>query len=59
MDCAAQMKRNATEFLCDLIRYKESKVKDKAALKAKWRGHVWPSDELRDWAVWNWKDAGL
>jgi len=51
-----KLQRNATEFLCDLIRYKDSKVKDKASLQAKWRGHVWPSNELRDWAVWNWRE---
>jgi hypothetical protein len=49
-------KLTATDYLVDLIRYKQSKVKDKAALLAKWRKHEWSSETMRQWANWQWKD---
>jgi hypothetical protein len=50
------MKLTATDFMTDLIAYKLSKVKDKAALLAKWRKHEWSSDAMRQWANWQWKE---
>lgn len=50
------MKMTATDFMTDLIRYKQGGIKDKAALLTKWRKHEWSSDAMRQWANWQWKD---
>jgi hypothetical protein len=42
--------------MTDLIRYKQSAIKDRTALLAKWRNHKWSSDAMRQWANWQWKD---
>ena len=49
-------KMTATDFMTDLIRYKQGGIKDKAALLTKWRKHEWSSDAMRQWANWQWKD---
>ncbi len=50
------MMMTATDYMSDLIRYKHGVDKDKAALLAKWRKHEWSSEEMRQWANWQWKD---
>jgi hypothetical protein len=54
--------KNATTFLCAIIRYKEATMNKqaiKAEIRKEWRGFKWSSDEMRQWALWQWADAGL
>lgn len=46
----------ATNFLIDLMKHKRGDGQSKAALLAKWRGHKWSSDEMRQWAKWQWNE---
>ena len=50
--------KTATDLLCDLIRYKDGRM-TREQMKTAWQGHKWPTDTLRAWALWCWKDAGL
>ena len=49
------MKLTATDFLTDLMRYKQG-GKNKAELLIKWQKHKWSNDEMRHWANWQWKE---
>ena len=50
--------KNATDLLIDLDRYKEGRM-TKTEITKRWTGHSWSNLELRAWALWNWREAGL
>jgi hypothetical protein len=48
----------ATDFLTDLLRYKDNRM-TKAEITKRWKGQQWSNPELRAWALWNWRESGL
>ena len=47
--------KTATDLLNDLERYRTNRM-SKAEITAKWKGHQWSTQGLRDWAAWQWKE---
>ena len=50
--------KTATTFLLDIQKYKDRKM-TKAEITKRWKGQQWSNPELRAWALWNWREAGL
>lgn len=50
--------KTATDLLIDITRYKEGRM-TKTEIQRRWTGMQWSNAELRTWALWNWREAGL
>ena len=50
--------KTATDLLIDLQRYRDRKI-SKEEITERWRGMQWSNPELREWALWQWRNAGI
>lgn len=50
--------KTATDLLIYITRYKEGRM-TKTEIQKRWHGMPWSNAELRAWALWCWREAGL
>jgi hypothetical protein len=47
--------KTATDFLTDLLRYKDNRM-TKAEITKRWKGHSWSTEGLTKWARFYWME---